>query len=398
MRRTLILPLILLAVFGMTAGDCDCGGMTKINPPASLDQIAVSSSAEMAMFCCDPENLPNAVGTITITNNTDTEEPIYFNFENSDVIAADPASGTVAEGETVTIAISVVACDFESASVDMNYGFDSTAYPFADFPELHGTQTVTVNNACHDLRQLIELVCPGDVVVASLLALAMIFDPVGFEVLHSAVTLAAVIPFLPYTEIHNHGAFLKHFTALAIQRIWGGREDFPCGPGVNGYTVCPNIPLQPTEGDYFLVWTSTEGVIPVADNEHTYQFGFVFDADGNTSNNYQGSGDFENDFYDDTDRWYSVEYTPAGGWQLKVTDARNGFGFQQVASAARVIIHESVMLLAVPTSEFADPTPRYRVTAFAHHGDYGMNDPFYWSGDLHPTVAEGLDELTAGTE
>ncbi len=397
MRKAILVTLIPLAAFALMGLDCGTGTV-KIDPPPNLDQIAVESTAEMAVFCCDPENLPNTVGTITIKNNTYGDEPIYFNFDNSDIISAEPASGSVAKGESVDITVSVVGCGFESTSVNMNYGFDEIEYPLNDFPELHGVQTVTVNNVCRDIHQLIAWICPTDPLCQQLLIMAWLIDPVGVEVLHSALSIAAIVPFLLYTEISDHGAYMQHMAAAAIQRIWGGREDFPCGEGDFGYTVCPNIPLTPTEGDYFLVWTSTEGEIPLDDPDHTYQFGFVFDADGDTGNNYQGSGEYANDFYDDTDRWYSVQYSPAGGWELVVTDARAGSGFQQIASAARVMIYGGALLLAVPTSEFTDPTPRYRVTAFAHHGDWGLNPPHYWSGDLHPTVAEGLDVLTVGTD
>ncbi len=396
MTRLLLPLLVLFACFSLMGTDCD-KGMTQIDPPTALSDISVSATAVADHFCCDPEDLPQAVGTITIENNSTGEEPIYFNAGASSDIVLDPASGTVAEGETVTISVSVTNCDFRSVSVDLNYGFDPTVYPVVDHPALHGSQTITINNACRSIYELAGWLCPGDADFLNLVGWAWAFNPVGVETLHSSILIAAAIPFLDFTMIRGMIALQKNFDQQQVDLLYG-RGDFPCGTGPNAFTVCPNIPLQPTGGDFFLVWNSLDAEVPLTDAEHQFQYGFVFDADGDTGNNYQGSGDYANDFYDDTDRWYSVEKTIGGAWTLKVTDARTGSGFQEIASAARVIIHEDAMLLMVPASEFADATPRYRVTAFAHHGDYGLNDPFYWSGDLAPPVAEGLATLTAGTE
>jgi hypothetical protein len=39
------------------------------------------------------------------------------------------------------------------------------------------------------------------------------------------------------------------------------------------------------------------------------------------------------------------------------------------------------------------PAPRYRVTAFRHTGDYGMNPPHDWNGDVEPMVDVGLSDF-----
>ena len=109
-----------------------------------------------------------------------------------------------------------------------------------------------------------------------------------------------------------------------------------------------------------------------------------------TNNNYQPSSSFPFDLYSDTDRWYSVEYSPAFGWRLIVTDARNN-NPTTVSSAARVILQNNTMTLIVPKGEFLVPNPTYRVTSYQHTGDFGRTNP--WSGDLHPPVGEPLNEF-----
>ena len=91
----------------------------------------------------------------------------------------------------------------------------------------------------------------------------------------------------------------------------------------------------------------------------------------------------------DSDRWYEATYSPSEGWKLKVTDARNN-NFTEIASAARVIISENAFVLVVPASEFSVAEPAYRVTAFCHEGDFGLNPGSFWSADVEPPVAEGL--------
>ena len=65
----------------------------------------------------------------------------------------------------------------------------------------------------------------------------------------------------------------------------------------------------------------------------------------------------------------------------------------KVASAARVIIRGNAMLLVVPRSEFKVDKPKFRVTSFAHKGDFGIKPPHVWSGDPTPAVDQPLAEI-----
>jgi len=226
--------------------------------------------------------------------------------------------------------------------------------------------------------------------------LTLITAVVGVLVLHTFLSVPSKIPPLAWTEIGYYGLVTFFFSAVLLVALFGqsqvqqtGDPVFPAGQGPDGFTVAANMPLQLAEGNYHIVHFSCEGVIPIVSTDATvvYQYAFVFDSDGNTANNYTTAN---NDFFNDTDKWYVMSYTDAAGWVLTVSTAFDGL-ILEVASAARVIIKDNAMTLVVPTSEFGVSDPDYRVTAFCHNGDFGINPPFNWSGDLHPPVADGLE-------
>jgi hypothetical protein len=132
------------------------------------------------------------------------------------------------------------------------------------------------------------------------------------------------------------------------------------------------------------------GAVPLFDTTHHYQYGFVFDADGDPSNNYEADASYPDDFFAGTDRWYEAAYTPSAGWSLKATDATT---FAPVQTSARIALVNDTVTLLVPASEMTAESPRYRVTAFEHKGDYGIAEPHDWKGDVEPPVAEGLSSF-----
>jgi hypothetical protein len=168
--------------------------------------------------------------------------------------------------------------------------------------------------------------------------------------------------------------------------------EFECGLGANGYTLCPDPAGVVPAGDFVILFALFEADIPLEDATNVYQYGFVFDSDGDAGNNYQASPAYPNDFFSGTDRWYEARYEPASGWSLAVTDASNG-GFVSVVTTARIIIFENTMVLVVAASEFAVAKPDYRITAFRHTGDYGMSPPHDFDGSIWPSVADGLQSF-----
>ena len=148
-------------------------------------------------------------------------------------------------------------------------------------------------------------------------------------------------------------------------------------------------------GDWLIVSSILLDEVPLNDPVNSYQFGFVFDRDNVSTNNYQALPQFANDFYQDTDLWYSVEYTPAGGWVVNVTDARTSKGLAAMASGARAIIDGNAIVLLVPAGEFDVADPGFRQTAFRHSGDFGQNPPFDYSVDYSPEIDTPLRKADA---
>ncbi len=167
-------------------------------------------------------------------------------------------------------------------------------------------------------------------------------------------------------------------------------SEYPCGDGPHGKTLCvQDIPLP--EGDWFMAAVVTGDDVPLADPTRSHQIGFVFDADGNTANNYQASPDYPSDFFIDTDRWYTANYAPGSGWSMSVSQWNGSQATPDVASMARIIIQGNLLVALIPASELGGQScPPHRMTTFSHLGDYGLNPPHDWAGDIEPPVASGL--------
>lgn len=157
----------------------------------------------------------------------------------------------------------------------------------------------------------------------------------------------------------------------------------PCGQSDDEVVLCG---AETYPHDEALVTTMvTAGDIPLADLEYHHQYAVVFDSDDDPSNNYQAPPDYPNDFFHATDRWYVVTYAPGAGWSLDVSVARDG-DVTPVASDARAVIEGRSIFLMIPPSELDVECPPYRTTAFTHKGDYGLQPPHEWSGDVEPAV------------
>lgn len=184
-------------------------------------------------------------------------------------------------------------------------------------------------------------------------------------------------------------------TAQQMEELFGtafNKQVFPCGVnGEFGYTVCPNNPPDIEDGDWVVVGMEVEQFIPLNDPVNHYTFAFVFDSDSDPANDWVALPAFPNDYYQGTDFWIQVRYTPGSGWSMdvqRVTDAENNVA-EPVQSAAIGIISDDGVTVMVPENEFASATPGYRLNTFRHTGDFGANPPFNWSADFHPE----LDEL-----
>jgi hypothetical protein len=150
-----------------------------------------------------------------------------------------------------------------------------------------------------------------------------------------------------------------------------------------GSTICDNQKTAPNPDDVFVAGLWLDGELDEVP-QHYYQYGFVFDQDGDPSNNYQAADPYPYDFFDDTDLWIQLMGVPGQPWTLEVIDARDG-GLVSLQTDAAVVI-DGDMLLAILPLDLVGQASDMRVTAFRHEGDYGVSMP--WSGDVMPPIDE----------
>lgn len=157
-----------------------------------------------------------------------------------------------------------------------------------------------------------------------------------------------------------------------------------CGQHDSTHTVCGG---RAYDSDYLAVVALLDGDIDF-NSDKLYQFGFVFDRDGNPINNFAAGGDFPFDTWDQSDIRYGLTIDEAGP-QLAVTEGPN---FSPVDSGAKIHIDGNVILGFLPRDEVGggptDPLVPMRVTTFWHFGDFGMGPDEAFNIDLFPVVPE----------
>lgn len=196
----------------------------------------------------------------------------------------------------------------------------------------------------------------------------------------STFGLSTSIQEAPWTLLTGSLSALYYFSVLS------------CGANDWGLTVCPTPATRPPEGDFVMLSMVMGGAVPLADPTNRYVYAFVFDSDGVSANNYRAPPNYPSDFYDDTDRWYEASWTPGGSWVLTAKTARGG-AIMQVPTAARMVLSGDTLFFLAPRSEFDVAKPKWRFTAFRHKGDYGINPPYDWNGDVEPPVGRPLFEV-----
>jgi hypothetical protein len=150
---------------------------------------------------------------------------------------------------------------------------------------------------------------------------------------------------------------------------------------------------------YFWIIIEDESVPPgraraLAPNDQL-QFSIVFDSDGSPANNYVPSPQYPSDFWRGTDTQFAANYAN-GIWTLRKTV---GPSLTPMPTNATLFAHGSTLLWAVPASEAGivdGDIPAgfgYRTSLFRHGGDYGINPPHDWSGDVDPPVDQPLYSL-----
>lgn len=164
-------------------------------------------------------------------------------------------------------------------------------------------------------------------------------------------------------------AFVRRFDEIPLNDLFNFSV-FECGATTSDgvLTVCPDDVGQMEAGDVVIVAAVMNADLPTAGASRDYTYAAVFDSDADPANNWQYQGDFDWDFFRDTDRWYQVQFDAASGaWSMDVVDlAATG----AVSSAARVLIDGDTIIWVIPASEFAAETPLVRVSAFRHDGTF----------------------------
>jgi hypothetical protein len=166
--------------------------------------------------------------------------------------------------------------------------------------------------------------------------------------------------------------------------------DLPCGQSLDGEVLCGTGPT-PTEGEFYLLAAIVDDAVPQAGEFGlSYQYGFVFDADDDATNNFEPLPEFPDDFFRDTDLWFVGGYD-SFGWTFDVTLARDGTT-TSLPSGARLVVRDDFVALIVPAGELESADPRFRISTFRHTGDFGlMGGP--WTGDVVPTVDQPLSAI-----
>lgn len=205
---------------------------------------------------------------------------------------------------------------------------------------------------------------------------------------HSAASIAPKAVANDHTTHYGRFARRQAFTQGQLDALFGSGGTFPCGTSTNGITLCPPGAPQLVAGDLVVISEAFHATIPTADATNRYQYGIVFDSDNTPGNNYQANAQYADDLFKDTDRWYEANYAPSSGWALKTSSALNG-NIQPYASKARLVIHGNSITLVLPATEIGFKAP-YRLTAFRHTGDFGMNPPYDYDGCVWPLVGQTL--------
>ena len=181
---------------------------------------------------------------------------------------------------------------------------------------------------------------------------------------------------------------------------WYIEEMYPFGPDNFWIGTQRKLGTGPTSttgsiGDWVVFFNVMHDTVPPADPTDYFQYGFVFDRDGDTENNYEPHPSYPYDFFQDTDYWIVASYSPGGGWTLVATDATDSAPVT-VDSDARMIVNGTTLILLVPREEFLAEHIGYRMTAYRHPGDWGTGGD--WDGDVQPPVADGLKWVDIGSD
>lgn len=374
--------------------------------PALATIMAITNPTVFRHLLSPQLTYPYFLDFLTIQNNAKTGPAVnYALSDQSGSLGGVPLSGTLAPGQSRRIDIRALQHKFALATLTL-----TITYAIIGSSDRLVRKWDFRNAAPPSLAALvvISLITGQSALVPNLFWPALILALIGVIVVHSKGGLLNKVPLLLFTEIALVGVMTFVLTVAMLQaNFWRSKTsqnlhgvapiavNFPPGQGPNGYTIHPNLEQDMTAGSYHMFHMTVEKNIPIKDtdpkNKHVYSF--VMDSDASATNNWVPFPAFPNDFFKDTDRWYQVQYDATSGWTMSVTQVDAQKKTTAVKSAARAIIRENAVVLVVPASEFKSAKPKWRATSFVHQGDFGLNPPHVWSGDLMPPVKDGLLQM-----
>ena len=183
-----------------------------------------------------------------------------------------------------------------------------------------------------------------------------------------------------FIKMFSYGAMYNTLDEVDLRIIKKfGNTLFPCDSEIpGGFVVCTDDPVPFEPGDVHMFIFTVGAEIPIANPDFFYTYSVVLDADGDPSNNFEFTPPNDWDYYQNTDRWYMLDWKPdIGDWTLSVMDiVQNIYPFP---SAARAVVMGDIVVFFIPASEIAVENPGYRITAFGQDISF---DPDSNCGDV----------------
>lgn len=364
-------------------------------------------------------------------NSVDTHDATKDAYESALELYAT-ASGQIVDltAEIVTIEAGVVSCELsgadalerldEIAGLVTNYEMHARG-AIAEMVNIEGDISPHLEEMLDNILQRylaswrrvrmaaqakVASIADGDAIISALIAddpatdeldwetfaALLTGQPVGNVFIHSNGVLMTTSQ--GQTDLVRAGGALLEVSSDATEHLFGPTGQFPCGTGPVATTVCGSLEIPP--GRALILAMDLAAAVPLDDAQYYHQIAAVFDGDGISSNNYRGSASYPKDLFDDTDMWFELRYAPGGTWEIHATLARGGV-MSSRQTAARAFVRGSGTVFFIPTSELDLERPSYRATAFRHTGDFGLDPPHDFNGDVYPLVGEPLGLLATQT-
>ena len=232
------------------------------------------------------------------------------------------------------------------------------------------------------------------------LAIAYLLDPEGDWIY--SIADQVILTQLIQTDIQGYYGVPVSLNKVSADN-WFSDSNLPCNQDIEGGWVVCQQPAQPMpEGEVLILAMQLGDESPPMDPDHYYTYAAVLDADGDPSNNFQFVPPYNWDYFQNTDRWYMMDWNPlTGNWTLDVVQAQPDPN--PVPSKARVVVTGDVMTFIIPGEEYSAVLPGFRLTAFGHDGTYA---PGASCGDvtggnpkeslliplIKPLLVEGIEE------